>query len=219
MGQEDLPYVILKYASTINGIIGSNNNQRLILSNDLDRKKVMEIRSKVDAIVIGAGTLIKDNPQLTIRDEDLVKERVEKGLKPQLTRVVLASRKLEHSNFNIFTDKLADTILFTNQIDLRIPSHVKQILNDKDESGVVQALKKLKQLRINSVLIEGGAKLIAEVIEQNIANRIRILYSPVCVNGGIKIPIKKNIDLDICEKKIELLGNQFAITLDLTRRE
>lgn len=219
MRKEELPYVILKYASTINGIIGSNNGQRLMLSNDLDREKVMEIRSQVDAILIGAGTLIADDPQLTVRVAEFVIKREERGLSPQPIRVVLGKSKIPRTDYKLFTDELAETILFTDQVDSSIPEKVKQILNKQEGPQILNALMELKQLGVNSVLIEGGAKIIAQAIELNLADRIRILFAPFFANSGVKVSLDKKITLAIKEKKIENLNGQFALDLKISDRE
>lgn len=218
INKDSLPYIILKYASTLNGIIGSNSNNRLILSNQQDILKVMEIRSEVDAILIGAGTLIKDNPQLTIRNQELINRRLEKGLSSQPTRVVIAKGIIEEKNLNLFTDHSADTYLFSRQIDHDLPFHVKQIQFNEDSNQIIEALKILKSIGIKSVLIEGGARIIEEVLKLRIADQIRILYAPSWRKTGTKIQIDEDLNLSTYEKKIEKLGNQFALNLTCPSR-
>lgn len=215
MNKEKLPYIILKYASTLDGIIGSNNDGRLVLSNDLDHRRVMEIRSEVDAILIGAGTLIKDNPKLTIRDEELVSKRAALGLNPQPKRVVLARGVVENLNLNLFQDQLTETILFSDTKDPRLPPHILQLTYTNTNSRLLNALVLLKEMGIGSVLIEGGGKIISEALRLGIANEIRILYSSVYATQGTKVPIPAEIELNVVDKRIENLGDQFALNLKL----
>ncbi len=212
----NLPYIILKYASTLNGIIGSNNKQRLIISNELDHKRVMEIRSQVDAIIIGAGTLVKDNPELTLRDETLIKQRIALGLKAQPLRIILANREIKDKGLNLFRKETSETILFSNAHDPMIPSHVKQIQYTSSHSHLLNAITILSASGVKKVLIEGGANILAEAISLGIASELRILYSPKYPKQGIKIPILDRTNFNIIEKKVERLGNQFALHFKLT---
>lgn len=213
INKDSLPYILLKYASSINGIIGSNSDTRLVLSNEQDSLKVMQLRSEMDAILIGAGTLIKDNPRLTVRTKELVEKRISLGLKPQPSRIILANREIENKNFNLFTDFEAETILFSPQIDSKLNPQIKQFQLNNLENPLIECLQVLKTIGIKSVLIEGGAKIISQVLRLKIAGKIRILYSPLRPNEGVKIGIEESINLNPKDIKIEKLGNQFAVNI------
>lgn len=211
--KDSLPYILLKYASSINGIIGSNSDTRLVLSNEQDSLKVMQLRSEMDAILIGAGTLIKDNPRLTVRTQELVEKRINLGLKPQPTRIIIANREIKEKNLNLLSDCQAETILFSPRIDTKLNPQIKQIKLNNQENPLLECLQILKILGIESVLIEGGAKIISEVLRLKIADKIRILYSPLTPNEGVKIGIEESINLNPKDLKIEKLGNQFALNI------
>lgn len=211
--KDSLPYIFLKYASTVNGIIGSNTHPRLVLSNEQDSLRVMQLRAEMDAVLIGAGTLIKDNPKLTLRSEELINRRISLGLKPQPSRIILANREMKDKNFNLFTDCEAETILFSPQIDLNLSPQIKQFQLNNLENPLLECLQVVKTIGINSVLVEGGARIISEVLSLKIADRIRILYSPLTPNEGVKIRTQETVNLSPKEIKVEKLGNQFAMNI------
>jgi riboflavin biosynthesis pyrimidine reductase len=74
------PYVICSAAVSIDGYLDDASPQRLLLSNAKDFDRVDEVRASVDAILIGATTLRKDNPRLLVNSEQRRAERVARGL-------------------------------------------------------------------------------------------------------------------------------------------
>lgn len=200
---QDTPEIILKFASTLNGVIGNNTQNRLILSNPLDQERVMEIRTQVDAILIGGGTLVKDNPRLTLRPT---------RSKPPL-RIVYLTQALKNHNYNLLTDGEAKTILFTKTTNKNLPKDITQIT--LPQHNLLNVLKYLKSnLGINKLLIEGGADIIKQILDQDLATKIRILYSPQILTQGVKIFPENNLDMINFRKKIEILGDMFAVNLE-----
>src|SRR6187402_1758682 len=83
------PTILIKSAVTIDGYTDDRSPDRLLLSSPEDFAAVDLLRAGVDAILVGAETVRKDNPGLKIRDAALVAERVRNGLPPHPAAVVL----------------------------------------------------------------------------------------------------------------------------------
>ena len=73
------PYVLLSCGMSIDGYVDSPTDERLLLSNSADFDRVDEVRAGCDAILVGAGTIRRDNPRLLVRDETRRKDRVARG--------------------------------------------------------------------------------------------------------------------------------------------
>ena len=86
------PYVLLSVAMSVDGCIDDATDARLILSNDADLDRVDEVRAGSDAILVGAGTIRRDNPALLVRSAARRSGRVARGLPASPARVTLTAR-------------------------------------------------------------------------------------------------------------------------------
>src|SRR3954469_10349401 len=85
----DRPYVLLSCAMSVDGYIDDASPERLRLSNAADFDRVDAVRASCDAILVGAGTLRRDDPRLVIRSESRKAQRVARGRAPDLTKVTV----------------------------------------------------------------------------------------------------------------------------------
>ena len=83
------PYVLLSVAMSVDGCIDDATGDRLILSNEADLDRVDEVRAGSDAILVGAGTIRRDNPALLVRSKFRRNRRIAGGLPPSPARVTL----------------------------------------------------------------------------------------------------------------------------------
>jgi 5-amino-6-(5-phosphoribosylamino)uracil reductase len=84
------PYVLLSAAVSVDGYLDDASSGRLLLSGEADFDRVDEVRAGVDAILVGANTVRRDNPQLRIRSEDRRAARVARGWPVDPVRVVVS---------------------------------------------------------------------------------------------------------------------------------
>src|SRR5512143_2019769 len=85
------PYVLLSCGMSIDGCLDDGFEQRLILSNEADFDRVDAARAGCDAILVGAGTVRRDNPRLLVRDPALRDARVARGLPPSPVKVTVTA--------------------------------------------------------------------------------------------------------------------------------
>src|SRR5438105_14414780 len=85
----DRPYVVLSCAMSIDGYIDDASPDRLLLSNQEDLERLDGERARADAILVGAGTVRRDNPRLLVRSEKARGERAARGLTPSPLRVTI----------------------------------------------------------------------------------------------------------------------------------
>lgn len=177
---EKRPYIFLKWAESSDKYIAKTQNgkpSQTSISNELSKQHSHYLRSKEDAILIGKNTLITDNPSLTTR--------LVKGHSP--IRVVL-DRKLETLNntFNIYSDN-QKTIVF-NHLKNESSEHLKLIkVSGEDEISFI--LKKLYELNIQSLIIEGGTKILQSFINKNLWDEAYVYKANKKINEGVKSPI------------------------------
>lgn len=199
-----LPFVTLKIAQTIDGKIADYQGNSRWVSNSESLKKVHELRSQYDAILVGANTIRKDNPQLTVR--------LVKGRNP--IRVVLDGNFSVSRRSKIFSGgQEQQTLLFTSRkgflknLDkaLFLKNMGVKIFVIKSKSNIISlttVLRILAKNNIASVLVEGGSEVIAQFIKKHLADKLIHIIAPKifgkgtpAINDSIKFSIRKPFEL------------------------
>ena len=186
--QKQRPYIILKWAQSANGKIGSANNERILISNDYSNRLVHRWRSEESAILVGTNTALKDNPSLTTR--------LWKGKNP-IRIVIDKNLKLPHE-LKIFS-KTTNTIIF-NSLKNTIEENVEYIKLE-NKNFLEEILRTLYKLNIQSVLVEGGAKTLQSFIDKGLWDEARIITNEgMIIENGISSPEFKDFELVKQEK-------------------
>lgn len=171
------PYVILKYAQTLNGRFGISN-EKYWISNKYSQTLVHKWRSEVDAILVGTNTALIDNPQLT--------NRLYFGKSP--IRIVLDRNLTLPKNLHIF-DNQEKTIIITNSANVEPATlNIEYWSIPFEQNFLSILLKTLHNQKITTLLVEGGAKLLQSFIDQNLWDEARILVGNQTLEGGIDAP-------------------------------
>ncbi len=169
------PFIILKWAESADGFMDKDFKPTQI-SNSLSKQFVHLMRSEEHAILIGKNTALHDNPSLTVREIE--------GRNP--IRVLIDFNLEVPNHFNIYNDE-AETIIFNSIKDSEI-KHLKFIKIGK-ENSLNQVLKKLYELQIQAVIIEGGRFTLQQFIDQNLWDEAFILKNPnLILENGTRAP-------------------------------
>jgi riboflavin biosynthesis protein RibD len=196
--QQKRPYIILKYAQTLDGFMDSNqrgckNRENYWITNNHLRHKVHQWRAEEDAMFVGANTIIHDDPQLNLR--------YYAGENP--IRITFLS-KMINEQFHIF-DQSQPTIIFNLEKEEQKENIHFCKLNDKN-SIWQQILSKLYEIKIQSLLVEGGQHTLQELISLNLWDEARVLVGNTCFGGGLKAPT-----LSPTSDKIDTIGGDKII--------
>lgn len=188
------PYIILKWAQTHNGIIGSYTKERLMISNQASNHLVHQWRSQEAAIMVGTRTAVLDNPSLTTR--------LWPGANP--LRIVVDMNLSLPLTLQLF-DNAAPTLVFNQQRNSIDDFKDKSFIVNKqtawyqlaaDVSMVPQVLNALYQLNIQSLVVEGGARLIQSFIDEALWDEARVITNEsLFVEEGVPAPRLKKAAL------------------------
>ena len=173
------PHIILSAAISLDGKIATRNGDSKF-SSKLDKIRVHKLRSKVDGILIGTNTLLRDNPILTVR--------YSKGENP--TRIILDSRGTIPSNSRIIkTCKNVPTIIaVSKKITKKNLERLRKypidiIISGEKKVNLKQVLKKIVKRKIKKLLVEGGGTVNWELIRQGFFDEVIITVTPFLVGG------------------------------------
>ncbi len=201
-----IPYVTVKYAQTLDGRIATKTgNSQWISSKEL-RTYVHRLRAVNDCIMVGVGTVIADDPQLTVR--------YAKGRNP--LRVVVDSRLRIPLGSSVLKDN--DSHLTTIATTSKAPS--RKVIADKNLGAEVLVVKKDKKggvslkdlLRelgkkgIASVMVEGGSDIITSLLKANLVDKMIILTAPKIMGKGLEAIG----DLGVCKIKDAIKFSSFS---------
>jgi len=178
-----LPFVILKTAMTLDGKIATHSGKSKWITSEDSRKLVHQIRNEVDAIIVGIGTVIKDDPSLTTRLPD--------GNGRDAIRIVLDSHariSLDSKILNL-NSKAKTIVAVTSSAPEDKISQIKQkaeVLVVSEQNGRIDfqdLMKKLGKMEITSILIEGGSEVNVSAIKSGIVDRIMFFIAPKLFGG------------------------------------
>ena len=156
------PYVILKFAATLDGFISENNGHSKWITSKKSRHSVHVLRSTCEAILVGRKTIENDNPSLTSH-----------GIGPDPRIVILDPSNKINEQYDALNK---NTIHFTDEL-----------ASNKLEDNIQHILSKLHTLNIQSLLVEGGAKTLTSFINSGNFDEIHAYYAPKFIGEGISI--------------------------------
>jgi len=190
-----LPYVTLKYAMTLDGKIASATGKSKWISCERSRRYVHELRARNMAIMAGIGTVLADDPMLNVRDADgLSPIRVicDTDLRTPLdSKVVETARMTEsyRSPATIIATSVTDESRLCAYRDKGVCIiNVPRAGNGHLDMRALMA--KLGEMKIDSVLVEGGASINWAVLESGLANHACCFIAPMIMGGeGAKSPV------------------------------
>jgi diaminohydroxyphosphoribosylaminopyrimidine deaminase / 5-amino-6-(5-phosphoribosylamino)uracil reductase len=177
------PFVILKLAMSLDGRIAAATGDSRWISSEESRRLVHRWRREADVVMVGAATVIADNPRLTCR--------IEGGRDP--VRVVIDQRLRSPAGARIFRQRSrAPTILVTSarnaaRVRQRYGARVEAIGGSVDGQGIElgEVMREFGQRGWSKVVIEGGAKLAGAALRARIVDRVAFFVAPLIIGCGL----------------------------------
>jgi diaminohydroxyphosphoribosylaminopyrimidine deaminase/5-amino-6-(5-phosphoribosylamino)uracil reductase len=180
------PFVTVKIAQTLDGMIALPDGQSKWISCEESRKIVQKMRLEADAVVVGVNTVIRDDPSLAVLSK--TKHILKRIILDSKLRIPIKSKVLTHSdivNSIIATTKNASAIKIQKMIDLGATIWILP----ENKNGMVDIrslLKKMFNENMISILVEGGSYVFSSFIKQHICDRLVVFIAPKIFGKGIK---------------------------------
>ncbi len=176
------PYVVLKYAQTVDGRIATRNGDAKWISGDPERRISHALRAACDAVLVGVGTATVDDPQLTVR--------MVPGSSP--LRVVLDSTLRLPESARVLDEQAGTVLITTNRSSesQRAAFRARAVgvhIVERGPHGVdlTDALGTLRSLGVRSLLVEGGARVITSFLGEKLVDRLVVGIAPTIMGIGI----------------------------------
>jgi len=171
-----VPFVILKAAATLDGRIATRDGESKWISSEASRRLVHQLRNEVDAVVVGVGTVLRDDPLLTAR--------IRGGRDP--VRIILDSRLRIPEDARVIGTSSSRTLIATTPLAPkdkieRLDKAGAQVLLIESKNGRVDLrafLSKMGEMGMMSVLVEGGGRVNGAFLDEGLVDKLLLFLSP-----------------------------------------
>lgn len=209
------PFTTLKAAMSLDGKIATASGESRWITGEKTRKSVHELRARVDAVLVGVGTVLKDDPRLTCR--------IKGGRNP--LRIIADSHLKIPLNARVLSDQnavVATTKKHGKQKKRQLEKKGVNVWVIKDQNGRVD-LKDLTQVLgevgVTTLLIEGGGEINAAALKAKIVNKVMFYIAPKIIGGrDAKTPVegdgvrKLEEAFHLTDVSTETVGDDILIT-------
>ena len=181
-----MPFVTAKFAMSLDGKIATHCGDSQWITGEMARQRAHEMRAMSEAVVVGAGTVLKDNPRLTAR----VTSRGESH-RPTSSCVLWWTPTAEYQrNSRIFAESGKVIWAVGHDTDVESPGRTVEVVNLPTRDGRVdlrQLISFLGRRDVHNALFEGGGSIIGTLFDERLVDKVAAFVAPVIV-GGRKAP-------------------------------
>ena len=183
--KDNFPFIAIKTATTLDGKIATHTGSSKWITSEKSRKYVQKLRHKYDGILTSSSTVIKDDPSLNVRFNEIKVSKY--SLKTQPTRIILDTCLKTDPNSKVYkTDDNKKVFIFYSDTDKTkhqpddYPKNINLIKVDSKNGHVnlKEVFKKLYDSGIQSILIEAGGTLCGAILKEDLADKIYHFIAP-----------------------------------------
>jgi riboflavin-specific deaminase-like protein len=185
----DRPFIHINCASTLDGKIARPDGSRLRISGKWDMERVHRLRADLGAVMVGAGTVIHDDPKLMVKEEYVPEP-------PPLDKIVIDGKGRIPISSRFLRTRGRSIVVTSDTCDREWLGDLKragdnegsdiEILQLEGKNGRIDPLEILNSvhgLDITGILVEGGSRIIWEFVELALFDRFTIYYGPMLIGG------------------------------------
>jgi GTP cyclohydrolase II len=216
----DRPFVVLKFAQSVDGRIATLSGDARWISGEAERRVSHGMRAACDAILVGVNTVVVDDPQLTVR--------MTPGASPR--RVVLDSTLRTPPTARVLDAGAATTIITTERSDPRRRAELREhgvevevVPGDSSGVDLAAAFAALRRSGTESLLVEGGAGVITSALAAGAVDRLVVAIAPVLIGAGVDaigpLGVTRVADgIELVNRSIHSAGDDILLAWDVAPR-
>lgn len=217
------PFVFINSAMSLDGKISNENREQVRISTPEDFEVVDRLRAESDAIMVGIGTVLSDDPKLTIKSEQLRKKRLEAGRSENPLRVVVDSRARIPLDAQIL-NQMAETLVAVSEAADRkkldeLEKKARVFVSGKSRVDLTALMEHLYSIGVRRLMVEGGSELNYSLVRLGLVDEIRVFYSGIIIGGKLSPTLVsgRSFEAPIPAKlkSVEVLGNGVAVVWEI----
>jgi 2,5-diamino-6-(ribosylamino)-4(3H)-pyrimidinone 5'-phosphate reductase len=183
------PFVIVNMAMSADGKISSVQKRQVRISGPEDRERVDRLKAGCDAVMVGIGTVLADNPSLTVKSEDLRRERLSAGKSGDPARIVVDSRGRTPLTADLLHKGDGERIIAVSEMAeeeamARFRGRATVIAAGRDEVDLPLLMVRLPELGIGRLLVEGGGTLVASLFSHGLVDEFYTYVGDQIIGGA-----------------------------------
>jgi 2,5-diamino-6-(ribosylamino)-4(3H)-pyrimidinone 5'-phosphate reductase len=180
--------IVINAAMSVDGKLSSRRREQITISGPDDFDRVDRIRADVDGVVVGIGTVLADDPHLTLDDPERRQRRRDEGRPANPARVVVDSRGRTPPDGRICDDAAETYVLVSDAA----PEERRHALREAGAELIVAgehrvdlpaAIEQLQTTSIDRLLVEGGGELIFSFIENGLVDELTVFVGSLVIGG------------------------------------
>jgi 2,5-diamino-6-(ribosylamino)-4(3H)-pyrimidinone 5'-phosphate reductase len=180
--------VVVNAATSVDGKLSNRDRDQIAISGDDDFDRVDQLRAESDAVMVGVGTVVADDPSLTVDDPDRRAAREERGESPNPARVVADSRIRTPTHARILDDEAETYLLTSDAAPAGFVSQMEEtgatvITAGEDRVNLRRAFEYLEGYGIDQLLVEGGGTLIFSLFESGLVDELSVFVGSQVIGG------------------------------------
>ncbi|WP_336358150.1 2,5-diamino-6-(ribosylamino)-4(3H)-pyrimidinone 5'-phosphate reductase [Haloarcula sp. CGMCC 1.6347] len=181
-------HVVVNAAMSVDGKLSSRRREQIAISGPDDFDRVDQLRADSDAVMVGVGTILADDPSLTVDDADRRAARADRGEPENPARVVADSRIRTPPDATVL-DGRAQTYLLVSEaappdfIEEMEDAGAYVIAAGQDQVDLTTTLAKLEGDGIDQLMVEGGGELIFGLLEEALVDELFAYIGPKVIGG------------------------------------
>ncbi len=180
------PYVFINIASSLDGKISNEERKQLRISCKEDFDRVDELRASADAIMVGIGTILADNPKLNVKNKELREKRLREGKTENPIKVVVDSKCRIPETAEVLEGKviIAVSKLATRENIEKIAKKAQIVVFGDNKVDLKSLLNFLYEQGVRRLMVEGGGTLISSLLREGLVDEMFIYYAPIIIGGS-----------------------------------
>jgi 5-amino-6-(5-phosphoribosylamino)uracil reductase len=183
--REELPYVTLSCAMSIDGYLDAAAPSRLAMSNPADLERVDALRAASDAIMVGASTIRRDNSRLLVKSAARRAARVAAGLPDSPMKVTVTSSGELSADAAFFCQGDVEKIVYcprelATELDRRLGDRAT-VVGLGDGLLMRELLRELRRRGVRRLMVEGGGTVLTQFLAEDLADELQLVVAPFFV--------------------------------------
>jgi 2,5-diamino-6-(ribosylamino)-4(3H)-pyrimidinone 5'-phosphate reductase len=182
------PYIFINSAMSADGKISTKKRRQVKISGRMDFERVDELRATSDAVMVGIGTVLADDPSLTVKSEERRKRRIAQGKEENPVRIVVDSKARIPLDADIFNKGDGRRIVVVSnaapQDKVKALMEKAEILAAGDDRvDLAMMCRELKRRGIERLMVEGGATLNWAMVRAGLVDEISVFIGNIIIGG------------------------------------
>lgn len=183
------PYVVVNLAMSADGKLSTRERRQVKISGREDFSRVDRLKAESDAVMVGIGTVLADDPSLTVKSPDLIAERRARGLEDHPVRVVVDCRARTPPDAS-FLHKGAGTRVVACCSDAdqdrcqTLSEYANVIKAGREEVDLDTLLSELHRMGVRRIMVEGGGRLIGGLFLRGLVDEFITFIGNIVIGGA-----------------------------------